>query len=67
MSVQRPLGSGPAGTAAQLPALPATLRAVQAAQDALAQQTPSVHMPSRHSALLAQVVPSGFRLVQMPL
>jgi hypothetical protein len=67
MSTQRPAGSGPTGTGAQVPALPATLQALQAAQEVLAQQTPSVHMPFRHSALLAQVDPSAFRLVQMPL
>lgn len=66
MSVQRPLGSGPAGTGAQVPALPATLQALQAAQEALAQQMPSVHMPLRQSALLPQGDPSAFKLVQIP-
>jgi hypothetical protein len=67
MSVQRPAGSGPTGTGAQVPALPATLQALQAAQEVLAQQTPSVHIPLRHSALLEQLEPSAFRLVQIPL
>jgi hypothetical protein len=66
MSVQRPVGSRPCGIGAQLPAWPAMLQALQAPQEALVQQTPSVHMPVRQSALLAQVDPSGFRLVQMP-
>jgi hypothetical protein len=66
MSVQRPVGSGPAGTGAQVPALPARLQALQAPHAALAQQTPSVHMPLRQSAPPAQVEPSGFRFVQMP-
>jgi hypothetical protein len=66
MSVHRPAGSAPAGTGAQLPALPATLQALHAVQEALVQQTPSVHMPLRQSALLAQLDPSGLRLVQMP-
>src|SRR5262249_52833679 len=30
-------------------------------------QTPSVHMPLRQSAFAVQLVPSVFRLVQMPL
>jgi hypothetical protein len=44
-----------------------TLHALQALQEVLAQQTPSVHMPLRQTALLVHVPPSGFRLVQMPL
>jgi hypothetical protein len=43
------------------------LQALQAVQAALPQQTPSVHMPLKHSALPPQLCPSGFRLVQMPL
>lgn len=66
MSVQRPLGSGPAGSGEQVPSLPVTLQALQAVQAALEQQTPSVHMPLRQLALLAQAAPSGSRLVQMP-
>src|SRR5215472_10723964 len=65
-SVQRPAGSGPAATGEQVPALPAMLQALQAVQEALAQQTPSVHMPLRQAALLLQLDPSGLRLVQMP-
>jgi hypothetical protein len=50
-----------------VPALPETLQALQAVQAVLAQQTPSVHIPLRHSALLEQLDPSAFRPVQMPL
>jgi hypothetical protein len=67
MSVHRPAGSGPVGTGEQVPALPAMLQALQAVQEALEQQTPSVHMPLRQTALLVQVDPSGLRLVQIPL
>jgi hypothetical protein len=67
MSVQRPVESGPAATGAQVPSLPAMLQALQGLQEALPQQTPSVHMPVRHFALLVQADPSGSRLVQMPL
>jgi hypothetical protein len=67
MSAQRPLGSGPTGTGEQVPALPAMLQALQALQEALPQQTPSVHIPLRQTALLLQLDPSGLRLVQMPL
>jgi hypothetical protein len=55
----------PAATGEQVPSLPAMLQALQAAHDALAQQTPSVHAPPMHWALVAQVDPSGFRLVQV--
>jgi hypothetical protein len=67
LSVQRPWGSvEPGATGEQVPALPAMLQALQLAHDALAQQTWSVHLPLMHSALPAQVDPSGFRLVQIP-
>jgi hypothetical protein len=66
LSVHRPWGSvAPAATGEQVPSLPAMLQALQAAHDALAQQTWSVHAPLMHSALPAQVDPSGFRLVQV--
>jgi hypothetical protein len=42
------------------------LQALQGLQDALVQQTPSVHMPLRQNALLVQLCPSGLRLVQLP-
>ena len=67
MSMQRPLGSAPTGTGEQVPAWPVMLQALQAVQEALMQQTPSVHMPLRQTALLLQLDPSGLRLVQMPL
>ncbi len=56
----------PAASAAQEPALPVTLHDEQAPHDGLLQQTPSVHMPLRHSVPAAQVVPSGLRFVQIP-
>jgi hypothetical protein len=67
MSMQRPLGSAPIGTGEQVPAWPVMLQALQAVQEALMQQTPSVHMPLRQAALLVQLCPRGLRLVQMPL
>jgi hypothetical protein len=56
-----PLASG-----VQVPAWPLMLHDAQVPQVALPQQTPSVHAPLRHSAAVVQLVPSGFRLVQIP-
>ncbi len=56
----------PGGRAVHVPALPVTLHEAHAPQEGLPQQTPSVHMPLRHSVPSAQVVPSGFRFVQIP-
>ena len=55
----------PAATGAQVPP-PLTLQALQVPQAVVLQQTPSVHIPLRHSPAAAQVAPSGFRLVQTP-
>ncbi len=56
----------PTGRGAQVPALPLTLQALHAPHEALWQQTLSVHIPVKQSALLAQAAPSGLRLLQLP-
>jgi hypothetical protein len=56
----------PADSGAHEPALPVRLQEAQLPQDALEQQTPSVHMVLAHSAPAVQVVPFALRLVQIP-
>jgi hypothetical protein len=58
LATQRAWGSAPvAGTGWQLPALPATLQAVQTPQLAAEQQTPSTQLPLSHSAPDTQSCP----------
>jgi hypothetical protein len=64
---QRPCGSAPlARTLAQVPGLPATLQALQVAQLAALQQTPSVQWPVPHSWSLPQLVPGPLLDRQLP-
>jgi hypothetical protein len=58
-AVQRPPGSAPvAGIGWQVPALPATLQAMQTPQAAVEQQTPSTQLPLSQSAPTRQICPS---------
>ena len=59
-------GSCPAGTALQVPSVPASAHERQVPAQAVAQQTPSSQKPELHSAAAAQVAPIGF-LPQLPL
>jgi hypothetical protein len=49
----------PAGTAEQVPSLPATAHELQVPEQEVEQQTPWAQMPCRHSLPDAQVAPSG--------
>ncbi len=64
MSAQ-PAKAVPDDSGAQVP-VPVRLQAAQVPQALLVQQTPSVHMPLKHSVPAAQVVPLALRLVQVP-
>jgi len=63
--MQTPAGSLTRPTGAQVP-VPETAQDRQLPQGPLVQQTPSVHMLLRHSALAAHDTPNGLRLVQEP-
>jgi hypothetical protein len=56
----------PGASGVHVPVCPVTTHDAQAPQEALPQQTPSVHAPLRHSVPMVQAVPKGFRFVQMP-
>jgi len=64
MSVQ-PAKAVPAARGAHVP-VPLMLQAAQVPQALLVQQTPSVHMPLKHSVFAVQVAPLALRLVQVP-
>lgn len=66
MSAQAAPALVPAATGVHVPALLPTLHDEQVPQPGLEQQTPSVHMPLRHSEPAEQGVPSRLRLVQTP-
>jgi hypothetical protein len=67
MATQPPAGSdAPAGTAVQVPCLPAIAHELQAPQDADPQQTPLVQCPLKQAAPVVQVVPFGWRFVHVP-
>jgi hypothetical protein len=59
--LQVPVGSAPpAGTAEQVPSLPASAHELQAPVQAVEQQTPCAQTPCWHSLPEAQAEPSGF-------
>jgi hypothetical protein len=66
MSAHWPSGSAPAGTALQVPTVPASAHERQVPAQAVAQQTPSSQKPELHSAAAVQAMPIGF-LPQLPL
>lgn len=67
MATQSPAGSdAPAGTAEQVPCLPAIAHELHVPQDADPQQTPLVQWPLKQVAAVVQAVPLGWRFVQVP-
>ena len=67
MATQSPAGSdAPAGTAVQVPCLPAMAHELHAPQDADPQQNPSVQWPLKQTAAEVQAVPFGWRFVHVP-
>jgi hypothetical protein len=66
MSGQAAPAAVPGASGVQVPALLPTLQDEQVPQEGLAQQTPSVHIPLRHSEPAEQAVPSALRLVHTP-
>ena len=67
MARQTPAGSdAAAGTAVQVPCLPAIAHELQAPQDADPQQNPLVQWPLKQAAAVVQAVPFGWRFVQVP-
>ncbi len=66
LSAHWPSGSWPAGTVAQVPAVPGCAHERQVPSQAVPQQVPCSQKPELHWSAVAQVLPSGF-LPQLPL